>query len=71
MNVKGRTETTYSITDMTEQQARDVLNVCVAVQMPEFENEITLDQQETLNNMRQALLASGLQRGEQNADTKL
>lgn len=66
MNVTGRTETHYSITDITEQQAQSILEIALTVQ--QNENDFSLDEQETANNMRQALLASGLKRGNNNAD---
>lgn len=63
MNVTNKTTRLFSILDITEQQAQDLLNIstCHEDQYSESENE-------TLNNLRQAFLAAGLtKKGKQDA----
>ena len=60
MNVKTETKTRYSITDLTEQQAQDLLQLAANA-----EGYVALDIQdesidETLNALRQSLMQSGL-----------
>ena len=68
MNVTNKTTKLFSILDITETQAQDLLNLCIAA--PEHLPMDILDDttQETLNNFRQALLAAGLKgKSKQNA----
>ena len=58
MNITTQTTKTFSISDLTESQAEDLLSI--AVESSEDERGYTRRQRETLNNMRQALLATGL-----------
>lgn len=63
MNVTNKTTRTFDILDITEDQAQDLLNIAAC-----HEDQYTENENETLNNLRKALLAAGLTRkGEQNA----
>ena len=59
MNVSKKTEVTYSLTDLTEQQAQDLLNISTL-----HEDTYNESETETLDNMRQTLLSAGLVRSE-------
>ena len=63
MNVANKTTRTFDIFDLTEEQAQDLLNLCIAA--PEHLPMDILDDttQETLNNLRQALLEAGIKKG--------
>lgn len=65
MNVKGQTETTYSITDITEGQAQGLLTIaCNDGELSSIDikdgGEFCLE--ETLNSLRQSLLAAGVKK---------
>ncbi len=64
MNVTNKTIRTFDILDITEAQARDLLNIAVN----DGSTKITESEKETLNNLRQALLAVGITKGEAHAD---
>ena len=71
MNVTKKTEVTYSLTDLTEQQAQDLLTLAAKASVstpPEGMKGIYIPVEagefETLNNMRQTLLSAGLVRSE-------
>ena len=61
MNVTTKTTKTFAVTDLTEQQAQDLMNVACIISdgdrkaLALFEGE-----QETMNNLRQALLQAGV-----------
>ena len=55
MNVSNKTTRTYTVSDITEQQARDLLSVARI-----HEDQYTDSEEETLNNLRQALLNAGV-----------
>jgi hypothetical protein len=62
MKVKSRTTRTYSITGLTQEEANDILNLCVG-----DEEHVKLDIVEpsiqiTLDKVREALLNSGFKR---------
>lgn len=57
MDVTIRTEKTYLVA-MTETQARNLLTI--GTRADELENELTLDEITTLDEVRQALLYVGL-----------
>ena len=57
MDVNVKTEKTFLVA-MTETQARNLLNV--GTRADELENELTLDEITTLDDLRQALLSAGL-----------
>ena len=59
MNVTKKTKVTYSLTDLTEQQAQDLLNISSL-----HEDTYNESETETLNNLRQTLLSAGLVRSE-------
>ena len=61
MNVNNTVVRTFSITDITEDQARDLLRVS-ANEHEHYEDDL----QETLNNLRQALLNAGVSKGANN-----
>ena len=65
MNVTNKTTKTFTISELTEQQAQDLLNM--AARIPEDAHR-TDSEKETMNCLRQALLQTGLTRGEQHAD---
>jgi len=59
MNASNKTTKTFSLFDMTEDQAQDILTV--ACKLADGDGyETTPEQKETFNNVRQALLAAGL-----------
>lgn len=62
MNVKGHTETTYSLTGLTQAQAQELLEVaCMDSEHVKLDvREPAIE--ETLNNFRQALLSAGVKR---------
>jgi len=64
MNVTNKTTRLFSILDITERQAQDLLNLCIAA--PELLPMEILDDttKETLNKLRNALLEAGLKGGE-------
>jgi len=63
MNVTNKTEKTFSILDITENQANDLLTV--ACKLADGDGyETTRDQKETFNDMRQALLQAGITKGD-------
>jgi len=65
MNVTNKTTKTFTISDINETQAQDLLSLSVKI----FPTEVSASEKETLNNLRQALLSAGLQnKGEQHAD---
>lgn len=64
MNVTNKTEKTFSILDISENQARDLLNVAI---MAEDDDAISKSAQKTLNKLKQELLNAGITRGEPNA----
>lgn len=55
MNVTNKTTRTFTISEITETQARDLLSVARI-----HEDQYTASEEETLNNMRQALLNAGV-----------
>ena len=59
MNVTKKTKVTYSLTDLTEQQAQDLLNISAV-----HEDTYNESETETLDNLRQSLLSAGLVRSE-------
>jgi len=68
VNANKKTTETFSLTDMTEDQAQNILNV--ACKLADGDGyETTDEEKETFNNVRHALLRAGLTRtGEPNAD---
>lgn len=52
MNVNNKTVRTFCITDITEDQAQDLLGVCKCFPADVF----TESEEETIDNLRQALL---------------
>lgn len=64
MNVTNKTRKTFSILDITEEQAQDLLSVACKIQTrPDDQGEyiqLTGSEMETLNNFRKALLSAGL-----------
>lgn len=62
MNVTNKTTRTYSVSELTEAQAGDLLETCITLsgKQNDFENDFTLDEFETANNLRQALLNAGV-----------
>jgi len=56
MNVTNKTTRMFTIFDVTEAQAQDLLSICLAL----FPTEVTASEKETLNNLRQALLNAGV-----------
>ncbi len=65
MNVTNKTTKTFTISQISEAQAQDLLSLSVKI----FPTEVTASEKETLNNLRQALLSAGLQnkKGDENA----
>lgn len=63
MDVKKKIETTYDLTNLTECQMQDLLEVCClngdAVKLDVCEPRI----EETLKNLRESILNTGLKRG--------
>ncbi len=57
MNVTNKTTKTFSISEISESQAQDLLSISVKI----FPTEVSASEKETLNNLRQALLSAGLQ----------
>lgn len=57
MNVTNKTTRTFDILDLTEQDARNLLEVTI---MGEADDAISKSAQETLNKLRQALLKAGI-----------
>lgn len=57
MNVTNKTVKTFSISEISEAQAQDLLSISVKI----FPTEVSASEKETLNNLRQALLSAGLQ----------
>ncbi len=57
MNVTNKTTKLFSILDITEQQAQDLLFIATN---QETLNTLSGSEEETLNNLRQAFLAAGL-----------
>ncbi|MCK4962695.1 MAG: hypothetical protein KAS19_09415 [Anaerolineales bacterium] len=68
MNASNKTTKTFSLTDMTEDQAQDILTV--ACKLADGDGyETTRGQKETFNSVRQALLTAGLtKRADENAN---
>jgi hypothetical protein len=63
MNVSNKTTRTFTIFDVTEDQANDLLAITKEISNCEdAENYYTLEQMETVNNLRQALLNAGVKR---------
>lgn len=64
MNVTNKTTRLFSILDINEQQAQDLLNIaCKKETPPGMKGDylpLTESETETLNNLRQAFLAAGL-----------
>jgi len=56
MNVTNKTTRLFSILDITEDQAQDLLSISLAL----FPTEISASEKETLNSLRQALLTAGV-----------
>ncbi len=72
MNVTNKTTRTFDIFDITEDQAHDLLSVACKIQTrPDDQGayiQLTGSEMETLNNLRKALLATGLtKKGAQDA----
>jgi hypothetical protein len=57
LNVTVKTTKTFDLTDLTEDQARDLLGISLAA---DNNWEPDSDGRETLNNLRQALLNAGV-----------
>ena len=57
MNVNKKTDVLYSILDITPTQAEDLLSICVC-----HEAEFSESEEETLSNLRQALLSAGIEK---------
>ena len=57
MDVTKKTETTYALTGLTEQQAQDLLSISSL-----HEDVYNESETETLDNLRQSLLSAGLVR---------
>lgn len=66
MNVTNKTTRTFTISEITEAQALDLVELSIA--LGEVPPTFTQSIHETLNNLRQALLSVGLKRGDTNAD---
>lgn len=68
MNVTNKTTKTFTISEITESQAQDLLNIAANCPVEQVQQGvITETQRETLNSLRQALLSVGLTRGDTNA----
>ncbi len=57
MNVTNKTTKTFTISEITEAQAQDLINICAV-----HEDQFNESEEETLNSLRQALLQVGLKR---------
>ena len=64
MNIDKQEEVTYAVTDITQTQATNLLSLCITLNTnPEqYENDVTLDELETLNDLREVLLNAGVGR---------
>jgi len=60
MNVTNKTTKTFDILGLTEQQAQDLLFIATN---EETINTLAGREEETLNNLRQALLEAGIKKG--------
>lgn len=58
MNVTNETTRLFTISELTEQQAQDLLNIAAV-----HEDKFSESEEETLNNLRQALLSAGVKKG--------
>lgn len=60
MNVTNKTTCMFTISELTEQQVRDLLFIATN---EETLNTLAGSEEETLNNLRQALLNAGIKKG--------
>lgn len=65
MNIDSKTMTTYCVSGVTQHQAQDLLQIAIK----NGSEALDADEKETLNNLRQTLLAAGVisKRGDTNA----
>ena len=57
MNVTNKTIRTFTVSEITEHQAQDLLSIAAL-----HEDQYTDSETETLNNLRQALLNAGVKK---------
>ena len=64
MNVTTETTKRFTVSDLTEDQAQDLLVLAVNLPVDQVQQGvITSAQRETLSNLRQALLSAGVEMG--------